>query len=62
MTDSEEQLGREVAELRRLLRKHEWAGLTPSGSVGCCPECAGARPPLGSGHRQGCALAAALAK
>jgi hypothetical protein len=47
----------EVAELRRLLEKHQWSGLTPAGSFGCCPECCGPEP---SGHRPGCAIAAAL--
>jgi hypothetical protein len=50
----------ENAELRRLLGKHQWSGLTPVGSIGACPECAGSAPPLGTGHRPGCALAAAL--
>lgn len=50
----------ECAELRRLLKKHQWAGLTPVGSVGACPECAGTAPPRGTGHRPGCALAAAV--
>jgi len=31
MGDSAEQLRREIVELRRLLRKHEWAGLNTSG-------------------------------
>ena len=51
----------ENAELRRLLDKHQWGGLTPVKSNGACPECAGSKPPLGGGHRPGCALAAALA-
>jgi len=54
-------LRQENAELRRLLAKHQWSGLTPIGAVGVCPECAGAAPPEGSGHRPGCAIAAALA-
>jgi hypothetical protein len=61
---SEDELRRlrvENAELRRLLDKHQWAGLTPIGSAGACPECAGSAPPDGHGHRPGCALAAALA-
>lgn len=53
-------LRRENAELRRLLDKHQWAGLTPAGSIGCCPECEGASPPFGKGHRQDCALDRAL--
>jgi len=59
--DEVARLRAEVAELRRLLVKHQFAGLTPIGSVGVCPECAGAAPPEGTGHRRGCALAAALA-
>lgn len=57
------ELGRlraENAELRRLLRKHQWAGLAPVGTVGACPECAGSAPPDGRGHRPGCAIAVAL--
>jgi hypothetical protein len=50
----------ENAELKRLLLKHQWAGLTPVGSMGACPECMGTAPPDGTGHRPGCALAAAL--
>ena len=50
----------ENAELKRLLDKHQWAGLTPVGSIGSCPECAGTAPPGGTGHRPGCALAMAL--
>lgn len=50
----------ENAELKRLLLKHQWAGLTPVGSMGACPECMGTAPPEGTGHRPGCALAAAL--
>lgn len=46
-------------ELRRLLEKHQWSGLTPVKSSGVCPECCGSsRHP--SGHRPGCAIAAAL--
>lgn len=47
----------ELAELRRLLEKHQWSGLTPAGSPGCCPECCGS---VRGGHRPGCAVAAAL--
>jgi hypothetical protein len=61
MGDTEATLRAENAELRRLLRKHEWAGLTPFDSTGCCPECSGAAPPHGHGHRPGCAIAAVLA-
>lgn len=61
MEDEVSRLRAEVAELRRLLLKHQWAGLTPVGAVGACPECSGSAPPEGRGHRQGCALAAAIA-
>jgi hypothetical protein len=62
MSDEEvRSLRAENAELRRLLDKHQWAGLTPIKSIGACPECAGSRPPEGRGHRPGCAVAAALA-
>ena len=51
----------EDAELRRrLLEKHQWSGLTPVKSHGVCPECCGAEPPFGQGHRPGCAIAAAV--
>ncbi|TMC50395.1 MAG: hypothetical protein E6J20_16885 [Chloroflexi bacterium] len=59
--DEVSRLRKENAELRRLLHKHQWAGLTPVSSVGACPECAGSAPPEGRGHRPGCAIAAALA-
>jgi hypothetical protein len=52
----------ENAELRRLLAKHQWGGLTPLKSNGACPECAGSQPPLGGGHRPGCAVATVLAQ
>lgn len=61
MSDAETSLRAENAELRRLLEKHQWAGLTPVKSGGCCPECSGPSPPHGSGHRPGCAIAAILA-
>ena len=62
MSDEEvRSLRAENAELRRLLEKHQWGGLTPVKSIGACPECAGSRPPEGRGHRPGCAIAAALA-
>jgi hypothetical protein len=51
----------ENAELRRLLDKHQWGGLTPIKSNGACPECAGSKPPDGRGHRPGCAIAEVLA-
>ncbi|HKW60097.1 MAG TPA: hypothetical protein VJR46_10140 [Candidatus Dormibacteraeota bacterium] len=50
----------ENGELKRLLLKHQWSGLTPVGSSGACPECMGTAPPHGTGHRPGCALAVAL--
>ncbi|TMF69497.1 MAG: hypothetical protein E6H99_05845 [Chloroflexi bacterium] len=63
MSDDEVlRLRAEIAELRRLLNKHQWAGLTPVSSTGACPECAGSAPPIGSGHRPGCAIAAALSE
>ena len=34
----------ENAELRRLLNKHQWGGLTPVKSNGACPECSGSKP------------------
>ena len=52
----------ENAELRRLLVKNQWGGLTPLKSNGACPERAGSQPPLGRGHRPGCAVAAVLAQ
>jgi hypothetical protein len=61
MEDEIERLRAEVAQLRRLLAKHQWAGLTPVGAAGACPECAGIQPPEGRGHRPGCAIAAAIA-
>jgi hypothetical protein len=61
MSDTETSLRAENAELRRLLDKHQWAGLTPVKSSGCCPECSGASTPQGRGHRPGCAIAAILA-
>jgi len=61
MDQTEASLRAENAELRRLLEKHQWSGLTPFKSAGCCPECAGAAPPHGKGHRAHCAIVAALA-
>jgi len=61
MSEQEASLIAENAELRRLLDKHQWAGLTPFKSTGCCPECSGASPPQGRGHRPGCAIAVILA-
>jgi hypothetical protein len=54
-----ETLRSENDELRRLLEKHQWAGVTPAESVGVCPECCGSSH---SGHRPGCAIAAALGR
>jgi hypothetical protein len=48
-------------ELRRLLEKHQWSGLTPTKSYGACPECGGSEAPFASGHHPGCAIAAVLA-
>jgi hypothetical protein len=59
-TTEVEQLEAENAELRRLLEKHQWSGLTPIKSFGACPECSGSAAPFGGGHRSGCAVAAAL--
>lgn len=59
MEDEVSRLRRENNELRRLLNKHQWAGLTPVGSVGACPECAA---PTDQGHRPGCAIAKVLAE
>jgi hypothetical protein len=61
MEDELARLRKENAEMRRLLAKHQYAGLTPVGSAGAGPECAGVAPPEGRGHRPGCALAAAIA-
>jgi hypothetical protein len=61
MGDAETSLRAENAELRRLLEKHQWAGLIPVKSSGCCPECCGPSPPRGSGHRPGYAIAVILA-
>lgn len=58
--DEVTRLRAESAELRRLLSKHQYAGLTPFHSNGICPECNGSAPPVGSGHRAGCAIAAVL--
>src|ERR1700733_7116633 len=60
MDDTEASLQAENAELRRLLEKHQWAGLVPVKSSGCCPECCGSEPPRGGGHRPGCAIATIL--
>jgi hypothetical protein len=60
ITQDIEALRTENDELRRLLSKHQWSGLTPSKSGGVCPECcASARS---AEHRPGCAIAEALAQ
>jgi hypothetical protein len=48
------------SELRRLLEKHQWSGLTPTKSFGACPECGGSEAPFAAGHQPGCAIAAIL--
>jgi hypothetical protein len=48
------------AELRRLLEKHQWINVTPVKGYGTCPECGGSEAPWAHGHREGCAIAAAL--
>ncbi len=48
------------AELRRLLEKHQWGGLSPTKSYGACPECGGSAAPFAEGHHPGCAIAAVL--
>lgn len=59
ITQDIEALRTENSELRRLLQKHQWSGLTPLKSAGVCPECcASSRSP--AGHRPGCAIAVAL--
>lgn len=60
--DNEDQHRANIAELRRLLEKHQWAGIAPNKSYGACPECGGSSAPFADGHRPHCALAAALAK
>jgi hypothetical protein len=50
----------ENAELRRLLEKHQWSGLTPRASGGVCPECC-ASVRTGDGHRPDCAIGVVLA-
>ncbi len=52
-----EQLLGQNAEMRRLLDEHQWSGLAPLKSRGVCPECCGSSR---NGHRDGCALEAAL--
>jgi hypothetical protein len=55
--DDVERLLAQNREMRRLLDVHQWSGLTPSKARGVCPECCGSSR---SGHRPGCAIAAAL--
>lgn len=52
------ELRAEITELRRLLDKHQWGGLTPIKSHGACPECCGSKI---NGHRADCAIAAVIA-
>jgi hypothetical protein len=44
-TEQAQQLRTQNAELRRLLEKHQWSGLTPMKSYGACPECSGSKAP-----------------
>lgn len=61
MTAEEAQrLRAQNAEMRRLLEKHQWCGLTPTKSYGACPECGGSNAPLADGHRVNCAISAIL--
>src|SRR2546423_13603499 len=59
--DEVARLREENAELRRLLNKHQWAGLTPPGSAGAWPAGSGGAAPGGVGNPPRCAIAAALA-
>ena len=59
-TETIQQLRANNAELRRLLSRHQWGGLTPIKSFGACPECCGSAASWGGQH-PGCAIAAALA-
>jgi hypothetical protein len=61
ITQDIDTLRAENAELRRLLEKHQWSGVTPYKSHGVCPECCASHS-SGQGHRPGCAIAAALAR
>jgi hypothetical protein len=65
--DTDQRSERELAmlralngELRRLLEKHQWSGVTPTKSYGACPECGGSEAPFATGHQPGCAIAAVL--
>ncbi len=60
ITQDIESVRAENAELRRLLEKHQWSGLTPTKSGGVCPECCGSG--RSGEHRPGCAIAQALAQ
>jgi hypothetical protein len=60
ITQDVELLRTENDELRRLLAKHQWSGLTPLKSSGVCPECCASS--RSGEHRPGCALAEALAR
>ena len=55
--DEVSRLRSENHELRRLLNKHQWSGLTPPGATGACPECAASEA---TGHRPDCAIARIL--
>lgn len=57
-----EKLRAQNAELRRLLDKHQWVNVTPVRSFGACPECGGTEASFAPGHRDGCAIAAALSE
>jgi hypothetical protein len=56
-----EKLRAQNAELRRLLDKHQWINVSPVKSFGACPECGGSEAAFAQGHRDDCAIAAALA-
>ena len=45
VTQDIESLRTENEELRRLLEKHQWSGLTPVNSFGVCPECCASGAP-----------------
>jgi|BarGraIncu00222A_1022003.scaffolds.fasta_scaffold15974_1 hypothetical protein len=61
ITQDIESLRTENEELRRLLEKHQWSGLTPLNSFGVCPECCASGRSV-EGHRPDCAIASALAR
>jgi hypothetical protein len=60
ITQDIDALRTENEELRRLLEKHQWSGLTPVNSFGVCPECCASGRSV-EGHRPGCAIGRALA-